>query len=154
MAPSQTWHRVISARKTLCHVWHRFLTPYLAPKRCRTLFLQSIAQLRQSSLQLVKVVWSMYSCHGEKPNWYPGRFVCLSWPTDCSMKICKLLHVRHCVKKRWQTFHIRLSFHWLINAMSGIVFLRHEPGVKMLTNFIPAITCPTSANEISTVEMT
>ena len=43
---------LFSARITQCHVWHRFLTPCLASKSIYTLYPQSIAQLRQTSLQL------------------------------------------------------------------------------------------------------
>ena len=38
-----------------------------------------------------------------------------------------------------------------IDVMSGIVF-NVMSGVKKLSNFVPAITCPTSANQPSFVE--
>jgi len=41
---------------TQCHdIWHRFLMPCLGSNSCQTSYLQSIAQLRQTSLQV-------YSC--------------------------------------------------------------------------------------------
>ena len=49
----QTWHRVfILLLISRCHVWHLFLTPCLALKNWRTQYLQSLAQLRQTSLHI------------------------------------------------------------------------------------------------------
>ena len=45
----------MGARITRCHVWHCFLTPWLASKRFRTYTLQSIAQLRHLSLQMASI---------------------------------------------------------------------------------------------------
>ena len=47
----QTWHRLFSGRMTRCHVWDRFFTPYLASKSWQYSFVQSLAQLRQTSPQ-------------------------------------------------------------------------------------------------------
>jgi len=45
----QLWHRVILAFIIRCHVWHLFLTPFLASKSRCELYNQSLAKLRQTS---------------------------------------------------------------------------------------------------------
>jgi len=50
----RTWHRSIRIVPMITQVWHCVLTPFLASKGCRytTQHLQSLAQLRQTSLQM------------------------------------------------------------------------------------------------------
>ena len=50
----QTWHCLIIGRITRCHGWHHFLTQCQVSKSCQTFMLQSIAQLRQTSLHFFR----------------------------------------------------------------------------------------------------
>jgi len=117
----QTWHRLLSTRSIPCHVWHRFLTPCLASKSFQTSYLQSIAQLWQSSLQLFRgsgtaggappfamyVSGTLSVVFGCSRNlWRPYvRLKCWSLAIDCSMTSCLLFDARHGVKNRCQIWH-------------------------------------------------
>jgi len=72
------WHRVILAVTNWCHVWHCFLTPCLASKSFWTLYLQSLAQLRQTSLHM--------------GNW---RVVCQICFITYSINVRQLFNARH-----------------------------------------------------------
>ena len=50
----QTWHCLIIGRITRCYGWHHFLTQCQVSKSCQTFMLQSIAQLRQTSLHFFR----------------------------------------------------------------------------------------------------
>jgi len=76
------------------------------------------------------------------------RFVCQCCVIDWSIEVGKLFDARHDVKTDARYSDIGLSLHWIFDASLGIVFWRQFYRVKKMKNFITAITCPTSANDI------
>ena len=85
-----TWHRVILALINRCHVRHRFLTPCLASKSCRTLYVQSITQFRQTRLQIT--IYVLLRAHlvifFNSTAWLMVAPKCAAWPVFAINDIC------------------------------------------------------------------
>jgi len=97
--PCPIWNRVVTPMSNRCHVWHCFLTSYLASKRWYIFMLRTVAQLWHSRL----------TC-----NALFGRFM----ENTSSFSF----FTPDMASKNYAQHGIGSSHQWSIDAMSGIAF--------------------------------
>ena len=128
------------------------LGKYLPVINCLTLAGEP-SHLKARKLLLFARIFIIYTMIKSYGSW---RLVYRSWANDCGYKarinygykVNQLFDARHGIKKRCQTLY-RVTLVLIYRCHVWHRFLMS--GVKKQPNFIPAIICPTSANESSYV---